>query len=60
MSEHLADVLVKTAGVLHWFGRWTESNACILLSRLVRLRDLKTLEELEAFVMAEEAKEGTE
>jgi hypothetical protein len=54
MREHLADALLKTADVLHWLGRYTECNALILTSRLLRVHDLDDLDKLRAFVEREE------
>lgn len=56
MEENLTDALIKTADVLHWLGKFHESNACILLSRLLRARRVDSLNELEALVSEEEAK----
>jgi hypothetical protein len=54
MPEHLADKLVKTADVLRWIEKYGESNALILLSRLLRAHGLDDIEKLEAFVEREE------
>jgi hypothetical protein len=54
MGEHLADVLLKAGGALHWLGQYHVANACILMSRLARARDLDTLDALETFVVAVE------
>lgn len=56
MEENVADALMKTSSVLHWLGKYTEANACTLLSRLLRSRKISTLDELEAHVTAEEAR----
>lgn len=55
MEENTADVLLKTSSVLHWLGKYTEANTCILLSRLLRAKKISTLEELQAHVTTEEA-----
>lgn len=55
MEENLADMLVKTADVLHWLGKYRECNALVLLSRLLRARKIDTLADLDATVAREEA-----
>ena len=54
MGEHLADILLAASSVLHWLGKYTECNALILTSRLLRAHNLDTLDKLEAFVTREE------
>lgn len=54
MGERLADVLLTCAGGLRWLGKYTESNALILLSRLLRAHEIGDLEQLEAWVQREE------
>lgn len=54
MGESLADVLVKCADGLRWLGKYTESNALILLARLLRAHEIGDLEQLEAWVQREE------
>lgn len=54
MGENLADVLLAASGVLHWLGKYTECNALILTSRLLRVHGLDDLDKLEAFVEREE------
>ncbi len=50
MEEAIYDALLKTADVLHWFGRYRECNTLILVSRLLRAHGVLTLEALEVFV----------
>ncbi len=54
MGERLADTLLAAAAVLRWFGKYTESNALILISRLLRVHDIDDLDKLENFVTAAE------
>lgn len=54
MPEKVPDMLVKTADVLHWLGKYNEANALILLSRWMRARNIETLEVLEGCVTAAE------
>lgn len=56
MGEHLAEKMLKTAEALHFLGKYDESNAAILMSRLLRAKNLDTLDKLESFVAEEEAK----
>jgi hypothetical protein len=51
MGENLADALLKTSEVLHWLGKYQESNALVLLSRLMRAHKIPTLDLLEAMVV---------
>lgn len=50
MEEDLADVLQKTAEVLHWLGKHQAANACMLCARLVSAKQITTLDELEVSV----------
>ncbi len=50
MEEDLADVATKASDVLHWAGKYKESNALGLLARLCRAKNLDTLDKLERFV----------
>jgi hypothetical protein len=43
------------AGVLHWLGKYNESNALTLLSRLLRAKKIEQLDELERFVANKES-----
>lgn len=54
MEEDISDTLMAASAVLRWFERYRISNALVLLSRLVRLRQIHTLDELEAYVVQEE------
>lgn len=60
MGEHLADVLLKTGDVLHWLEKYTAANACTLLSRFLRVRDIQDLDALEHLVTEAEAEEERE
>jgi len=55
MQENLADVLLKTADVLHWLGKYDSANALILLSRLLRAHKIENLDQLERLVVDQEA-----
>lgn len=55
MEEPLADMLLATSNILHWFGRYREANALTLLSRLMRVKKLDTFADLQAYVEREEA-----
>lgn len=52
MEENIADTLVALATILHWLGKYRESNAVVLLSRLCRVSELRGLEDLEEHVLA--------
>lgn len=54
MGEHLAEVMVRLGDVMHWLGKYQESNACILLSRFLRALDVGTLDQLEVMVTSTE------
>lgn len=56
MSEPLPELLLATASVLHWLGKYHESNTLILLSRLLRVMKIDTLDDLRTRVEAEESK----
>ncbi|HVI41838.1 MAG TPA: hypothetical protein VM577_14400 [Anaerovoracaceae bacterium] len=58
MKENLADALLKAGSALHWFGQYDVANACILLSRLVRARNITDLDEFETFVKEQENHNG--
>lgn len=55
MEEPLATIMFATADVLHWFGKYREGNACTLLGRLLRLKNIYTVDDFEAYVLAQEA-----
>lgn len=54
MEERLDRTLERLAEAMHWMGKPNEGNAAVLLARLMRVTNLRTLDELEAFVEAEE------
>lgn len=54
MEENLAETLLDTKDVLRWLGKYREANALVMLSRLLRVHDLDTLDKLTAFVEREE------
>jgi hypothetical protein len=54
MKENLADMLSKTADVLHWLGKYDSANALILLSRLLRAHKIENLDQLEKLVVDQE------
>jgi len=54
MDEPIPDLLLKVANVLHFLGRYRESNVLILLSRWLRARGIETDEVLEGAVEAAE------
>ena len=56
MEESIPDALLKTADVLHWFGRYREANAIILCSRLLRALGADTLDALDRRVAEAEAR----
>ncbi|HYV99661.1 MAG TPA: hypothetical protein VE967_19535 [Gemmatimonadaceae bacterium] len=54
MDEPIPDLLIKVADVLHFLGRYRESNVLILLSRWLRARGIATDETLQRAVEAAE------
>lgn len=50
MKQALGDVLSQLSSILHWFGKYEESNAVAITERLVRTVNVTTLEEYEAWV----------
>lgn len=54
MEERLEDTLALASTALHWMGQHRVANALALFSRLVRVREIRRLDELEAFVTLEE------
>ena len=47
MGENLADVVERLGGILHWFGKYTEANACNLLARFLRTMGIDDLDTFE-------------
>lgn len=54
MDEPIPDLLIKVADVLHFLGRYRESNVLILLSRWLRARGIDTDDRLQFAMLAAE------
>lgn len=50
MEENLADTLQNASAALHWLGQHRVANALTLLSRWLRVVEIRTLDDLEAMV----------
>ena len=50
MPEKIWERLEKVANGLHWLGRYQEANALSLTVRLMREREIETLEDWEEYV----------
>lgn len=46
MKEHLSDKMRKLSDVLHFFGRFEESNAVALFARWLTIHDIKDIDAL--------------
>lgn len=55
MRPSIEGLLVKTADMLHWLGKYAEANAVALFARWLRTRGIDDMDTLEAFVVAEES-----
>jgi hypothetical protein len=54
MDEPIPDLLLKVADVLHFLGRYRESNLLVLLSRWLRARGIELDADLASVVVAAE------
>lgn len=50
MGEQIGTVMVRLSDMLHWLGKYEESNICAAFARFARASDVTTLEELAALV----------
>jgi hypothetical protein len=50
MNQPLGDILEKLSDILHWLGKYQESNAVAMTTRLVRTIGATTLGEYEAWI----------
>lgn len=53
MPEPIWDQLFTAGKVLGWLGHHDESNACILLARLLKLKGIEEVEQVERWVESE-------
>lgn len=54
MEESLIVAMERVADMLHWLGKYREGNAICLLVRLLRTYEFTTLDDLEAYIDAQD------
>lgn len=54
MEEGLDMLLERVSDGLHWLQRYTEANTIALLVRLLRIKQIRSLDELEKFMDGQE------
>lgn len=54
MEEAIYDTLFALSNIMHWFGRYREANILVMTGRLLRVRNLHTMKDLDDLVVREE------